>query len=233
MTVASSPPRANRGQHGRRTRPRTADLLGRGRAFETRSSTRSNSSRLRWRRRRRESSRAARVWNAGRRRCATFSKPRPTSGAAAPGMRARDDARTDPRSAARACLPTATACRAPGADRSSSGSSTSATSLPPLEQPLEIRGQLHHRARERFDALLGLVVLAGAQPSAGRSAPSPRRAAPRRGSRRSSARRARDAAGRPPAAAHRGPNGRRRNSSSSRRAASSVLASSRLTRSNE
>ena len=82
--------------------------------------------------------------------------------------------------------------------------------LAAAEQPLEIGGQLHHRARQRFDALLGLRARPSPRPTAGRSAPSPRRAAPRRGSRRSSARRARCADARPCAATRRRPHGRRR-----------------------
>ena len=40
--------------------------------------------------------------------------------------------------------------------------------FPAAEQPLEIGGQLHHRARQRFDALLGLLlVLRLGEPAAG------------------------------------------------------------------
>ena len=125
------------------------------------------------------------AWNAGRSRCASLSKPRPMLGAArshracsmcrsnGPAVQQHERAFGQRRLVARLTQVVQ--------QRQQRQRNVFAAA----EQPLEIGWQLHHRARQRFDALLGLRARPSLRRVAGTCAPSPRRAARRRGSRRS------------------------------------------------
>ena len=169
------------------------------------------------------------AWNAGRKRCATLSKPRPMSAPPVPAPRRRGCRSNGPavQQHERAFGQRRLVARLTQVVQQRQQRQRDV--LAAAEQPLEIRGQLHHRTRQRFDALLGLLLVLRLGQAAGTSAPFPLRAAPRRGSRRSSAPRARHADARPCAATRRRRRGRRRSPRAGARAASSVLASSRLT----